>query len=284
MASQSRVKLPLPKTLVLIIRCHGEIILRGENERNGPEITKRTHLFKFIEHVKELTIVSLAKLGEKCFGSPKLKEFVKKVKDYYDNFFDFDNIRNPPTSAEVVNELFLKSTPHPDPIITQQKNELFKDDVAELVKLPREYTINKRYTDDIENKEAGIFYLNSDKFNQKEIKEIEKLLEVLTEQIKTKDGLFRSEIITNLTKYKIDHLYLIDLTCSEFTKYDIRGVSRGYDEELKKFLYDQNLRGGIKKSYKTKINMKKRYTKKRYTKNIKKTRKLKRRQKKRLYK
>ena len=38
--------------------------------------------------VKELTIVSLAKLGEKCFGSPKLKEFVKKVKDYYDNFFD----------------------------------------------------------------------------------------------------------------------------------------------------------------------------------------------------
>lgn len=254
----------IPKSLVLIIRCHGEIILRAKHERKSPEIFDKIDLFKFIEHVKELTIISLAKLGEKCYGSPRLKEFVKKVKDYYD--FDFDNLRNPLTSAQVVNELFIKSTPHRDPIIRQQKNELFEYDVAELVKLPRDYTINKRYTDHISNKESGIFYLNSDKFNPKEIKEIEELLEVLTEQIKKKEGLFRSEIINNLTKYKIDNLYLIDLTCNEFTKYDIRGVSLAHDEELKQYLYGQNLRGGIKKSY----------IKKRYTKKNKKTRKLKR--------
>jgi hypothetical protein len=255
-----RVKPSPPKSLVLIIRCHGEIILRGENERNGPEIQKKIELFKFIEHVKEISIVSLAKLGEKCYGSPKLKEYVEKVKYYYDNFIDADNVGYYPSSAEVVTDLFLTSKPHHDLTITQQKNELFEDDVAELVKLPKEYTINKRYTDRINNKEAGIFYLNSDKFNPKEIKEIEELLKVLTEQIKN-GGLFRSEIIQKLTKYKIDHLYLIDLTCNEFTKYDIRGATRGYDEELKQYLYAENLRGGIRKND-TKKSKKSRKTRK----------------------
>ncbi len=91
--------------------------------------------------------------------------------------------------------------------------------------------------------------MNSDNIDLSEVKVIKQSLEYFTEQIKT-DPLYRSEIIKALKPYKIDHLYLIDLTCNVFTKYiDKDNWSVVEHLELEQFLNREKLRGGIRKNY-----------------------------------
>jgi len=264
---------PKENRLVLILRFHGEISVKQDPSRN---------LFKLspieLYNLKNMRIISLARLGNSCYGIKNLKKFAHMLEhDYFMTTFTDSIVNktyvNPPCST-LVDKFFLKL--HPDPKIESYKQQLMLDPRGkpsfELSILTSQF-INKDYTPvhpDPKTNGTGIFYLASDDLNDSEIAKLKVILNGLNDKIIKRGLLTREEILYELKGFmkinKIDGLDLIDLSCDGYSDADTKTAIKDPKSIsiITSDLKSHNFRGGIKKHILKRTNKKKYGIKKKY--------------------
>lgn len=257
---------PKENRLVLILRFHGEIFVKQDPSRN---------LFSLspigLYNLKNMRIISLARLGNSCYGIKNLKKFAHMLEHNYFMTTFLDSIVNKtfvdPPCATLVDNFFLN--PHPDPEIESYKQQLMLDPRGkpsfELSVLTTQF-INKQYTPvypEPKTNGTGIFYLASDDLKDSEIAILKGILNGLNQKIIEKGFLFREEILYKLKGFmernKIDGLDLIDLSCDGYSDADTKTAIQDPKSIsiITSDLKSHNFRGGIKKHILKRTNKKK---------------------------
>ena len=233
------------KDLAIIIRCHGSIPVNFYYGCNADHVLN-TATFDYRGFVKSLCIVTLAHMAGVCYGSPDVKKYIQGINRLEDKLYEEERVRN---TEDLVNYLYGKN-PKIQPV-RDLNNEIFSTSFDPEITMMSGYTLNKSYSGDEHMKDIGIYYLKSNGFTGVEIDSIKNILGSMSNHINGGPTHYikKSDLLQELSRFGIDRLYLIDLSCygyvNENTKSDpLNEVAVNWLNDVMKA---HNLKGGIKK-------------------------------------
>lgn len=196
----------MDKSVTLVIRCHGHInVTWNDDSAIRNQLGDIVDLFDPNIYCVNFNIVSLARLGDICYGDPNLLLWVKLIKEDYNHLIKNMNME------EFLNYFFIN--PNESVRILNQET-LGRNGIPELTK-ELQWTINKYYTNDI-HFDCRIECLHTTGLTRGEQSQLQKLVRDLTTQLKNM-GITRKQILENIhNKLRKVHLTLCDLTCDSF--------------------------------------------------------------------
>lgn len=241
------------RDLAIIIRCHGIIPINFDYGWPEEKIFSNS-IFNHTSYIKTITMITLAKMGGVCYGSPDVKKYIKKIDDLYNNeLYEKENVKN---TEELVNYLYGPN-PKIEPI-RKLNEELFGISFAPEITRLQEQSIEKYYSGDTQMKNLGIFYLSSNGLTGKEIETIKNEFEQMSNYLNTPGNYMKKsqifEILGNILG-RDTRLYFIDLTCFAFE--NMNKLAEGPLREpaiewLNSVITHRNLKGGKKRSIRKK--------------------------------
>jgi len=243
------------RELAIIIRCHGIIPINFDYGWTEEKIFSDT-IFNHTGYIKTITMITLAKMGGVCYGSPDVKKYIKKIDDLYNELYEKENVKN---TEELVNYLY-----GPNPKIEQIRKineELFGISFTPEITKLEDYSINKYYSGDTQMKNLGIYYLSSNGLTGQEI-------EIIKNEFEQMSNYLNSSPVNYITKIYIfdklgkilgrdTRLYFIDLTCFAFKNMNKqaekeRPLNEPAIDWLNSVITHRNLKGGKKRSIRKK--------------------------------
>ena len=224
----------MSKNLSLIIRSHGGIPSNYIPQTLGNQIFDIYSLSDF--QIKELNVISLAKLGGVCYGNSEVQKFMKQINNYY---------KNNPIYEDKVYEVFFNESP-PNKI-QKIREELFGNSFDPEMVTNKMFFLNKLYNRYDKNSGIFIFSINAS-FENEETTQIKSKLQNLTNKLLGGENIYRKEIFEELTEFNIDKLNLIDLTCSAYYEQINPPYPLNVDTVnwMNSYLVHNNLKGGYK--------------------------------------
>jgi hypothetical protein len=236
------------RDLAIIIRCHGIIPINFYYGCKVEDVLNNSIVFDHSDLIKTIYMITIAKMAGVCYGSPNISKYVDGINKLKAKLYEEENIKN---TEELVNYLY-----GPKPKIEQIRelnSEIFNISFNPEITRLGNYSLDKIYTGDINIKNLGVFYLSSNEFTGNEINEMKSNLVNISNHLNGGPNhiVKKSDIIRDLSRFNIDRLYLIDLTC--FAYDNLNRNTPPLTEEavnwLNTIIESNNLKGGgIKKT------------------------------------
>ena len=240
------------RDLAIIIRCHGTIPINFDYGWTEEKIFSDS-IFKHSDFIKTITIITLAKMGGVCYGSPDVKRYIKKIDDLYNELYEKENVKN---TEELVNYLYGPN-PKIEPI-RKLNEELFGISFAPEITTLQDHSIEKYYSPDTQIKNLGIYYLSSNGLTGQEIQIIKNEFEQMSNYLNTPGNYMKKsqifEILGNILG-RDTRLYFIDLTCFAFENMNKQAkgpLTEPAIDWLNSVITHRNLKGGKKRSIRKK--------------------------------
>jgi hypothetical protein len=231
-------------TLAILIRAHGNIPLNIDiREPNTEDHLKSGAVIPFINYktsanITNLTILTLARLGGVCYGSPLIQQFLTTVNQYYQQI--------QANTEQKINEIFGPNSPSQ---LREYINQLFGISFApEKTLMTSDFTINKIYTKYDDN--SGVLLFSQDGISEKNLIFIRQAFASLTSKLQAGIQITRQEIFAAIAPYNIQNVYFLDLTCNAyFNTNQNPGVPPLTEDSvnwINGFLTHYNIKGGVK--------------------------------------
>ena len=244
------------KDLAIIIRCHGIIPINFDYGWPEEKIFSNS-IFNHTGYIKTIIMITLAKMGGVCYGSPDVQKYIKKIDDlYYNELYVKENVKN---TEELVNYLYGPN-PKIEPI-RKLNEELFGISFAPEITKLQDDSIEKYYSGDTQMKNLGIFYLSSKGLTGQEIETIKNEFKQMSNYLNTPGNYMKKsqifEILSNILGIDT-RLYFIDLTCFAFknmnkqAEEEKRPLTEPAIDWLNSVITHRNLKGGKKRSIRKK--------------------------------
>lgn len=256
------------KTLAIVIRSHGTIPIHFNYGLPIEQIFSPTTFdYRTNFNIQMIYAITLAKVGGVCYGSPDVESYVYKINKLRDKLNNEENVKS---TEDLVNYLY-DSRPKIQEIQKLNEQIFGISFLPEITSLDNGYTVEKVYDTDKNMKGLGIYYLSSDGLTGLEINNIKNILATLTNELKTRGFIYKTQILNALREFNLFRLYYIDFTC--FAYHNLLNVQLNEDAVnwLNSVMQHEKLRGGKKFIYKmrnkkTKHNKKQKYYKKKHNK------------------